>query len=105
MPSWRWFFALAVGAVAAMSLLVATSSPAYPTPSDSLWAHLMPRHAQEGQLMLNVVAAALFATAAAVARPSRRLFIPLAGFVGSGVLLFFLSVLIWRLASPASLLG
>jgi hypothetical protein len=85
-----------------MAVVVGTSCPGYPTPSDSLMGHQMPSPADEITFALNSVAAILFGVAASTAVLRRRLLAGIVALFTSGVILFFVSVLIWRVTCPAS---
>ena len=94
--------ALAMFAAIAMGIVTGTACPGYPTPSDSLWGHAMPSPANAITLVLTVASAIFFATAATLVVRRQRVLAALTVFLTSGVALFFVSVLIWRLSCPAS---
>ena len=70
--------ALAVSAATAMWVVVGTSCPNYPSPTDSLMGHLMPQSTTKIMLALDATAAIRFGVAASKAVPRWRF---LAGLV------------------------
>jgi hypothetical protein len=99
----RWVLAgLSMAAAVAAIVVVGTAPNRNPTPSDSLWGHQMPSTQMWIDLALIAASAALAALAASHGFRRFRLPAELAIAVTSAAGLYLLSVVAWRLHSPAS---
>ena len=96
----RWLGSFAAGVL--MVLVVVTAPNHDPTPSDSLWGHLMPTNQAWMDLALLVLSAALAGVAVLRTARSRQLLSAVAVTAGSAVGLYLISVLAWRLHAPVS---
>ena len=85
-----------------MWVVVGTSCPNYPSPTDSLMGHLMPQSTTKIMLALDATAAIRFGVAASKAVPRWRFLAGLVALLTSGVILCFGSVWIWRVTCPGS---
>jgi hypothetical protein len=93
---------LGLVSAAAMAIVVATAPNNYPTPTDRVWGHVMPRHAGDTDLALIALSAMLFGISAASTYRRRRVLAGMSASLISGCILLLLSILIWRLHSPVS---
>jgi hypothetical protein len=95
-------FTLSIAAGLASVIVVATAPNSNPTPSDSLWGRQMPTTQSWIDIALIAASAVLVAVAASLRLGRLRLLAAIAIFVASGIALYFLSVIAWRLHAPAS---
>jgi hypothetical protein len=86
----------------AMGAVVATAPNDFPTPSDGIWDRAVPQPQDEISLALLALAALLFGTTAALAARKRRSLVGAATWLGSGLILLLLNIVIWRLHAPVS---
>jgi hypothetical protein len=95
-------FVLSIASAVASVVVVVTAPDSNPTPSDSLWGHVMPTTQQAIDLALIAAAAIIAGVAVFLRLPRLRLLAGVIVVVTSTVGLYFLSVVAWRLHSPVS---
>lgn len=93
---------LAVAAAVASVIVVVTAPTSNPTPADAVWGRDMPRTQAAIDLALIAAAALLAGAATLVPVARRRLIGATAVFIVCAVVLYFSSVIAWRLHAPAS---
>jgi len=93
---------VAVAAAIAMTAVVATAPDDYPTPTDPLWGHLMPGTQSAIALALLVASALLAGVTAFVRLAVLRVAAAVAATLGTGLVLYGVCILAWRLHAPVS---
>lgn len=98
----RKWLALSTAAAVVMVVFVVTAPNSYPTPTDSLWGHVMPTTEVWIDLVLVALSAAFAGVAVARNVVKWKVRSAMSVALASAISLYLLSVLAWRPHAPAS---